>query len=121
MRNALRILVLVMITASFSSCEEIKSLLDVEIETTIEGDLSFVTDETELKSTEDYGFDATITVQVLNDDIYEYDENIQNFIMLVRKTTSLEGVDIRTKSLIFDILFDNIKRCTTTGSDKIAG
>lgn len=37
--------------------------------------------------------------------------------MLVRKTTSLEGVDIRTKSLIFDILFDNIKRCSTAGSD----
>ena len=42
------------------------------------------------------------------------------FIQLVCKTTSLKGVDIRTNLLISDILFDNIKRCTSAGSDKIA-
>jgi len=41
-------------------------------------------------------------------------------IQLVRKTTSLKGVDIRTNLLISDILFENIKRCTSAGSDKIA-
>jgi hypothetical protein len=80
MKTTLRILVLALLTASLSSCEKIRSLFDVEIETTVEGELFFVTDETELKSTEDYGFDATVTVQVLNDDTYEYEENIKNFM-----------------------------------------
>jgi len=80
MKTTLRVLVLVLLTASISSCESIRDLFDVEIETTIEGDLSFVTDETELKSTEDVGFGDTITVQVLNDDTYEYEDNIEDFM-----------------------------------------
>jgi hypothetical protein len=80
MKNALRILVLASFTVSLSSCESVRSLFDVEIDTTIEGDLSFVTDETELKSTEDVGFDATVTVQVLNDDTYEYQDRITGFM-----------------------------------------
>lgn len=43
------------------------------------------------------------------------------FIKLVRKTTSLQVVAIRTNLLVFDILFDNFKRCSATGGDKIAG
>ena len=43
-----------------------------------------------------------------------------NFIHLVRKTISLQGVDTRTNLLIFDILFDNIQWCSTAGSDEIA-
>ena len=39
------------------------------------------------------------------------------FINLVRKTTSLQGVAIRTNLLIFDILFDNMKWCSPAGSD----
>ena len=35
------------------------------------------------------------------------------FIYIVRKTSSFQGLDIRTNLLIFDILIDNIKRCTT--------
>ena len=69
-----------MLTASLSSCEKIRSLFDVEIETTVEGDLFIVTDETELKSTEDVGFAATLSVQVLNDDTYEYEDNIKDFM-----------------------------------------
>ncbi len=80
MKNTLRILILAMLTVSLNSCEKIKSLFDVEIDTTIEGDLSFVTDETELKSTEDVGFSSSATVHVLNDDLYEYDENIKDFM-----------------------------------------
>ena len=80
MKTSLRVLVLVMLTASLSSCEKINSLFDVEIETTVEGDLHFVSDETELKSTEDVGFEESVTVQVLNDDTYEYEDNITGFM-----------------------------------------
>ncbi len=80
MKNALRILVLASLTMSLSSCESIKSLFDVEIDTTIEGELSFVTDENELKSTEDVEFSSSAKVHVLNDDTYEYEDNIKDFM-----------------------------------------
>jgi len=80
MKNALRILILASLTVSLNSCESIKSLFDVEIDTTIEGELSFVTDENDLKSTEDVGFSSSATVHVLNDDTYEYEDNIEGFM-----------------------------------------
>ncbi len=79
MKNTLRILVLAVLTMSLSSCEKINSLFDVEIETTIEGDLSFVTDEAALKSTDDHGFNDSKTVDVLNADLSEYGDLIQDF------------------------------------------
>jgi hypothetical protein len=80
MKTATRILMLILLAASMTSCDWIKGLADVEIDTNIEGDLLFVTDDAELKSTNDYGFDASVTVQVLNDDLYEYDDLIQDFM-----------------------------------------
>jgi len=41
-------------------------------------------------------------------------------VVLVRKTSSLQGLDIRTNLLIFYMLFDNIKRRSSAGSNKIA-
>jgi hypothetical protein len=79
MKNALRILVLAVLTMSLSSCEKISNLFDVEIETTIEADLSFVTDEAALKSTDDHGFNDSQTVDVLNADLSEYGDLIQDF------------------------------------------
>ena len=100
MKTALRILVLAIITASISSCEKIRSIFDIEIDTTIEGDLYFQTEEDELKSTEDYGFDATITVQVLNDEIYEYDENIKDFMTsdITIEVLSVDSSDVILRS-----------------------
>lgn len=100
MKNALSILVLAVMTVSLSSCEKIRSLFDVEIETTVEGDLAFVTDETELKSTEDYGFAATIKVPVLNDDTYEYEENIKEFMTsdVTVEVLSVDASDVILRS-----------------------
>lgn len=80
MKNAIKILVLVMLTFGMSSCELLTGLADVEVDTVIEGDLLIKTDDTELKSTNDYGFDESVTVQVLNDDLYKYDDLIQGFM-----------------------------------------
>ena len=38
----------------------------------------------------------------------------------VRKTSSLQGLDISTKLLFFYIFFDYFKRCSPTGCNKIA-
>ncbi len=80
MKHAVKLLLLVVLTASLTSCEKIKGWFDVEVDTTIEGELSILTDGTELKTTADYGFDETITVQVLNDDLYEYEDEINEFL-----------------------------------------
>lgn len=81
MKNTVRVLLLVMLTASLTSCEKIKSLFDIEVDTTIEGDLYIEVDETEMKSTDAFGFNESITVQVLNDDLYEYEDEIQDFLV----------------------------------------
>ena len=100
MKNALRILVLASLTVSLSSCESIKSLFDVEIDTTIEGELSFVTDENELKSTEDVEFNASVTVPVLNEDTYEYEENIKDFMTsdVTIEVLSVDSADVILRS-----------------------
>jgi hypothetical protein len=79
MKSIKRVLLLLMISAGLSSCEKIKNLFDVEIDTTIEGDLSFVTDENALKSTDAHGFNASTTVDVLNEDLVEYEDLIKDF------------------------------------------
>jgi hypothetical protein len=79
MRNTLKLLILVMLTASLTSCEKIKSWFDVEVDTSYDGELYIVSDETELKSTNDYGFDVTVTEQIMNDDLYEHEDKIQGF------------------------------------------
>jgi len=79
MKSTVRILLLILITAGFTSCEKIKSLVNFDVDTTITGDLEILTDATETKSTNSFGFDEIITVQVLNDDLYEYEDQINDF------------------------------------------
>ena len=67
MRNTLKFLLLVMLTASLASCE----LLNVDIKTNIEGQMSLVSDQTELKSTEDYGISGSVTIDITDNDELE--------------------------------------------------
>jgi hypothetical protein len=45
---------------------------------------------------------------------------MMNFILYVRKTRSLQGLDISIKLLFFDEILNNIQGCSPTGSNKIA-
>lgn len=108
MKNAVKILLLLMLTASLTSCEKIKGWFDVEVDTTIEGTFTLVSDATELKSTEDYKIDDFITVQVLNDDLYEYEDEIQSFMAsdVTFEVMSVDSSDVvlraGTEFLIFN-------------------
>ncbi len=62
-----------------SSCDWIKGLTDVEIDTTIESNLNIVTDEAELKSTNAHGFNESVTTPVLNEDLEDYGDLIQDY------------------------------------------
>ena len=91
MKTAVRIFMLVMLTSSLSSCEMIRGWFDVEIDTTIEGELDILTDASELKSTDDHGFNASTTIQIMNDDLVEY----QDLINAIRaKSVSIEVISV---------------------------
>jgi hypothetical protein len=67
------------LTVGLNSCETIRGWFETEVDTTYDGEIYVVTDETELKSTDAYGFNATVNVQIINEDLYEYEDEIQNF------------------------------------------
>jgi hypothetical protein len=92
MKTAIRIFMLVMLTASLSSCESISDLLDVEIDTTLEADLDILTDDTELKSTDAFGFNESDTLQVINPDLEDYEELI-DAIEVESVTIEIKEVD----------------------------
>ena len=80
MKNVLKFLSLVVLSVTLTSCEGIKGWFDREVDTTLDGELLIVTDLTELKAADAYGFDASITIQVMNDDLYEHEDKIQEFM-----------------------------------------
>ena len=91
MKTAVRIFMLIMLTSSLSSCEMIRGWFDVEIDTTIEGELDILTDESELKSTDAHGFNASATIQVMNDDLVDYQDLINN---IRAKSVSIQVISV---------------------------
>lgn len=91
MKTIIRIIMLAMLTASLSSCESIRGLFDVEIDTTIEGELDILTAASELKSTEAYDFNASDNIQVMNEDLVEYEDLIK---AIRAESVSIEVVSV---------------------------
>jgi hypothetical protein len=79
MKNVLRILVLLTFTASLNSCEKIKDLFNVDIDTALEGQMNLVSDDVALKSTEAYSINGSATIDLSdNDDLAEYTDLIED-------------------------------------------
>lgn len=79
MKNLMNIVLVVLLATSLSSCKKIKSIFDVEIETTLTGDLYIDVQESGLKSADadSISFISTITIDPLDDDdVNEYQEKI---------------------------------------------
>jgi hypothetical protein len=80
MRNLVKLFLLVMLTAGISSCQKIKSLFDVEFDTTLSGDLNIDIPESSKKAADFSKFEASALMNPLTDeDIDEYSENIEEF------------------------------------------
>lgn len=93
MRNALKFLLLLILTASLTSCEKIRSWFDVEIDTVIEGQMNLVSDETELKSVEAFPINGSEPVDLSNnEDLAEYVDLIKA-IKTHSVTLMVVGVD----------------------------
>ena len=72
MKNTLKILLLVLLTASFTSCDMIEGWFTEEIKTSLEGPLNLVSDDTELKSTEAYSINgSTDPIDIADNDKLE--------------------------------------------------
>jgi len=76
MKTSIRIFMLLMLTAGLSSCEMIKGWTEVDIDTTLEAELDILTDDTDLKSTDAFGFNKSTTIQVINADLVDYEDLI---------------------------------------------
>jgi hypothetical protein len=97
MKSVVRVLLIVMLAMGITSCEKIKNLFNVDVDTVIEGDLFIQVDETpQLKSTVAWGFDESVTVEILNEDLYEYEDVIENF--------KVNGMTIEITSVSSDTL-----------------
>ena len=93
MKNILKLLMLVMLTASLTSCEKIKSWFNVEIDTVIEGQLNLVSSDTELKSAEAFSIDGSVPIDLSdNEDLAEYEDVIED-IKAHSVTLMVVGVD----------------------------
>lgn len=106
MKNFLQLLILLLLTASLTSCEKIKSKFNVEIDTTIEGQLNILTEANEMKSTEAYGFNASAPVDVVNEDLVDYEDLIEDF---------------RTKSITVEVLAVDSAGMPISGVEILAG
>lgn len=98
MKTALKLLLLVTLTASLTSCEKIKSWFNVEIDTTIEGQLNVVSDVAELKSTEDHGINGFTTIDIWsNPDLEDYEDLIEDIRV---QSISLEVLTIDSSDVV---------------------
>jgi len=92
MKNVLRILVLLAFIASLNSCQKIKDLFNVDIDTNIEGVMDVVSGLNELKSTEAYSLDGSVTINLSdNEDLADYTDLI---VAVQTHSVTLEVVSI---------------------------
>lgn len=98
MKNTLRISLLIILTASLTSCEKIKSWFDVDIDTTIEGQMNVTSNNVELKSTEAYSINGSVTIDLSdNEDLAEYIDLIKAVEV---HSVSLEVVSIDSSDVM---------------------
>jgi len=110
MKNMVYLVMLISIAAIVSSCEKIKSIFDVELNTTLSGTLLIDVDEPAKKSTESYSFYQSVDVSPLDDeDIAEYEDNIKK-IKVTKIIASIEDVNKE------DVVFEKGTMITIKGS-----
>jgi len=100
MKNIGKILMLVALTTFFTSCESIKSVFDVEVETTLSGDLDIDVEEPAVKSAGDTYFEANTVIDPMTDEqVEKYADNIKQIradnIAATVIDSNLDGVIFR--------------------------
>lgn len=117
MKTFVKLILLVMLTAGLSSCQKIKSLFDVEFDTTLTGGLNIDIPESVKKSTNFVDFNASALMNPLSDDdIDKYSENITDFDVkkVLGEVTFVSDDDIVFKSGTSFYVTDNSSTITWT-------
>ncbi len=99
MRNLVKIVLLISLSAGFTSCEMVRGWFEVEFDSTLNGDLNIDVQESVKKSTNSHGFQASTTLSLLDDEeIARYEDNINEIEVtgIVAEVTYLS-----TSSVIF--------------------
>ena len=100
MKTTLNLLALLLIAGSFVSCENIKSLADVDFDTTVQTDLNLTSGSTAMKSSlANYSFSGSATLNPTNDpEVQKYIDNIKDYtvnsITLTVTAVSEPGVQL---------------------------
>jgi hypothetical protein len=114
MRKLLNIGLLILVTTMFTSCEKIKSIFDVEENTTLEGWLYVEVDEPVVKSTNGHEFYHEVTVNPLDDaDIDEYQDNIKK----IKATNIVATIKDVNKA---DVVFEKGTKIIVKGSSEVS-
>jgi len=66
MKNLVYLVLLVFLATGFTSCQKIKGWFDVDVETTMSGDLEIEVEEASLKSDDGYKFDSYFTINPMD-------------------------------------------------------
>ena len=99
MRNLVKMMLLVVLTAGISSCQKIKSIFDVDFDTTLSGDLDIDIPQSTAKSAANFEFEKFVTVDPLDDeDIADYVDNIKEFAV---NGVVVEVLSVSTQDVVF--------------------
>ena len=78
MKNLGIVALAILLTTSFTSCEKVKGLFDVDVETTMSGDLDIDIPESATKATGNYEFETSVVIDPMdNGDVEENADKIR--------------------------------------------
>lgn len=105
MKSLVKIVLLLVLTASLSSCEGFKSIFDIEVDTELAGELDIVVEDQALKSTLSHPLvDEAIIDMLENDDIHEHQDKIDAFVLnsLVAKALEIDQLHPELGDVVID-------------------
>ena len=106
MKNLGIVALVILLSASFTSCEKVKGLFDVDVETTMSGDLDIDIPESALKAAGPYEFDTLVVVDPMDyGDVAENEERIES-ITADGIIAKVEAVNIGEKNIEDLVLTD---------------
>ena len=115
MKNLGIVALVILLSASFTSCEKVKDIFDVDVETTMSGDLDIDIPESALKAAGPYEFDTLVVVNPMDyGDVAENKDRIES-ITADGIIATVDAVQIGDKN-IEDLVLTDVTFTIDNGS-----
>lgn len=115
MKNLGIVALVILLSASFTSCEKVKDIFDVDVETTMSGDLDIDIPESALKAAGPYEFDTLVVVDPMDyGDVAENKDRIES-ITADGIIATVDAVQIGDKN-IEDLVLTDVAFTIDNGS-----